>query len=78
MTTSNVTLRVVGWVSGSCAGEWCQCGRPASHKVSEVIQSDDPVQNRHELTAYKCCLCFRTTFMTHDCGHRLVVMKVLT
>jgi hypothetical protein len=31
------------------------CGRPATHKVSEVIQWDDPAQARHPLTAYVCC-----------------------
>ena len=30
------------------------CGRPAAHKVEEVIFSDDPMQPRHPLTAYLC------------------------
>jgi hypothetical protein len=64
-------IRVNGWVSRSCAGEWCRCGRTASHKIGEVIMRDDPNPDRHELTVYQCCVCFRTTVLTDQCGHTL-------
>ena len=48
------------FVSASCLGEYCNCcGEPATHKVAEVILHDDPVQIRHEYTAYICCGCFQ-------------------
>jgi hypothetical protein len=31
---------------------------PATHKVEETIQHDDPIQNRHPLTSYLCCAHF--------------------
>jgi hypothetical protein len=43
------------FVSASCAGERCRCGSAATHKLSEVIQHDDPDRVRHELVAYVCC-----------------------
>lgn len=57
-----------GFVSGSCVGEHCFCGAPASTKVEETIFSDDPCyaddgpagglprefRGRHPLTAYIC------------------------
>lgn len=42
------------FVSGSCKGEHCFCGKPAEHKVEEVIQRDDPQPIRHPLTSYIC------------------------
>ena len=46
-------------VSASCRGENCRiCGDPATHKVGEEILHDDPLPNRHNLTAYVCCDCF--------------------
>jgi hypothetical protein len=50
-------------VSASCEGERCTaCGAPASHKVGEEIQWDDPQPNRHNLTAYLCCFHFAKVF----------------
>ena len=44
------------WVSASCGGESCtMCGEPATHKVGEEIQWDDPNKMRHNFTAYVCC-----------------------
>lgn len=42
------------FVSGSCGGERCWCGRPAEHKVEETIFHDDPVPARHPLMSYIC------------------------
>lgn len=43
------------FVSASCIGEKCSiCGKPATKKVGEEIPEDDPIQNRHNLTAYVC------------------------
>lgn len=47
------------FVSACCDGETCSCGRAAGHKVSEVIQYDDPQPNRHPLAIYVCHACFR-------------------
>ena len=48
------------YVSKSCMGETCSmCGAPATHKVGEEIPWDDPVQMRHNFTAYVCCRHFR-------------------
>lgn len=48
------------FVSGSCKGEKCRiCGIPATHKVGEEIQHDDPNPERHNLTAYLCCTHYR-------------------
>ena len=46
------------FVSAPCAGEYCRCGAPATHKLGEEIPPDDPLPNRHNLTAYVCCLHF--------------------
>lgn len=50
-------------VSGSCTGEVCRMCLPAkvaaTHKVGEEISHDDPLQVRHNLTAYVCCTHFR-------------------
>ena len=47
------------FVSKSCEGELCRiCKHPATHKVGEEIQWDDPNPERHNLTAYVCCMCF--------------------
>jgi len=44
------------FVSASCGGEKCRmCNEPATHKVGEEIQWDDPAPERHNLTAYVCC-----------------------
>jgi hypothetical protein len=42
------------YVSRACEGERCYCGEPATNKVEETIQFDDPVPQRHPLTAYMC------------------------
>jgi hypothetical protein len=42
------------FVSACCEGERCYCGKPAEHKVEEVIFDDDPIQSRHPLTSYIC------------------------
>lgn len=51
--------RTVNKVSACCKGEKCVCGKPAAHKVSEVVQFDDPLPDRHPLTSYLCQDCFR-------------------
>ena len=44
------------FVSAICKGEFCSvCKSPATHKVGEEISYDDPLPNRHNLTAYVCC-----------------------
>ncbi len=50
------------FVSCCCEGELCSyegCSAPAEHKVLENIFDDDPLPNRHELTAYVCHHHFR-------------------
>lgn len=43
------------FVSISCEGEKCSvCGAPAKAKIGEEIMHDDPMPNRHNLTAYVC------------------------
>lgn len=42
------------FVSLSCQGEKCFCGKPAEHKVEETIFGDDPLPSRHPLTSYVC------------------------
>jgi len=50
-------------VSASCKGEQCRiCGQPATHKVGEEIQHDDPFPDRHNWTAYVCCEDFAVIF----------------
>jgi len=47
------------FVSISCKRETCRiCGLPATHKVGEEIPHDDPMPDRHNLTAYVCCVHF--------------------
>lgn len=46
------------WVSKSCEGETCLCGKPATAKLEEVIFDDDPFPHRHPLTSYVCHDCF--------------------
>ena len=43
------------YVAPQCLGEKCRCGKPATHKVEEVIFDNDPEPLRHELTVYVCC-----------------------
>jgi len=50
------------FVSESCEDRKCKCGSAATHKVGEEILHDDPEPNRHNLTAYVCCYCFRSVF----------------
>lgn len=49
----------MAFISMCCEGERCFCGLPAEHKVGETIFMDDPMPNRHELTAYLCHEHFR-------------------
>lgn len=49
------------FVSACCDGEKCWCGAPAEHKVEETILPDDPMPNRHGLSAYVCHDHFRQT-----------------
>lgn len=42
------------FVSATCEGELCRCGRAAVRKVGEEIPCDDPRPRRHNLTAYVC------------------------
>jgi hypothetical protein len=50
------------FVSMYCEGERCNfegCSALAEHKIEETIFDDDPLQPRHELTAYVCHSHFR-------------------
>lgn len=43
-------------IQESAEGVCCtRCGKPAAHKVAEVLNDEDA---RHEFTAYLCCNCF--------------------
>lgn len=57
------------FVSTSCKGEVCKCNDEATHKIEETIQHDDPEPNRHPLTAYVCCDCFKQLMgqCRHEC-----------
>lgn len=56
------------FVSGSCAGEKCSvCGKDAYGKVGEEIAFDDPLPNRHNLTAYVCKQHFDLILRNNDC-----------
>ena len=51
------------WQSQSTKGEKCvMCGTDAAAKIGEEIMHDDPVQDRHNLTAYVCEQHFRQLF----------------
>ena len=51
------------FVSGTCNGVVCKCGKPATHKVGEEIPYDDPDRiKRHNFTTYVCCECFGKLF----------------
>jgi hypothetical protein len=50
------------WKSKSCVGEKCRCGNDAAAKVGEEIAFDDPLRERHNLTAYVCEKHFRELF----------------
>jgi hypothetical protein len=46
-------------VRPQCVGEKCtMCGAQATHKVAEEFQFDEPMPQRHPLTAYVCGWCF--------------------
>jgi len=48
------------FVSMYCDGRKCGiCLEAATHKVAEEVFDDDPDKNRHPLTSYVCCKCFR-------------------
>lgn len=63
----------VPFVSASCEGEKCFCGDRAEHKVEETIFADDPLQQRHPLTAYVCHKHFRAT-MGPAADNRIMVV----
>jgi hypothetical protein len=42
------------FVSETCEGEVCWCGKPAVRKVGEEFADDEPNPNRHNLTRYIC------------------------
>jgi len=42
------------FVSETCEGELCWCGKPAVRKVGEEFADDEPNPNRHNLTRYIC------------------------
>jgi hypothetical protein len=42
------------FVSETCEGEVCWCGKPAVRKVGEEFAHDEPNPNRHNLTRYIC------------------------
>jgi hypothetical protein len=42
------------FVSETCEGEACWCGKPAVRKVGEEFADDEPNPNRHNLTRYIC------------------------
>lgn len=51
------------FISATCKGERCSCcGAPAVRKVGEEIPYDDPLRNRHNLTAYVCARHFAQLF----------------
>lgn len=51
------------FVSDCCHGERCAiCGAPATHKIGEELQFDDPDTTPQNLTAYVCCAHFRLLF----------------
>ncbi|USN15196.1 hypothetical protein KIKIMORA_00490 [Brevundimonas phage vB_BpoS-Kikimora] len=51
------------FISATCRGERCACcGAPAVRKVGEEIPYDDPLRNRHNLTAYVCAKHFAQLF----------------
>lgn len=55
------------FISDSCVGESCViCGAQATHKVGEEIPYDDPIPNRHNLTAYVCEKHFNKLFRSYD------------
>lgn len=54
------------YIPESSVGEKCSCGKPANHKVEEVLDYgvfesiEDMISTgvRHPLTTYLCCSCF--------------------
>jgi hypothetical protein len=49
-----VGKREESFVSKSCIGEKCPCGKDAAHKIAESIPFDDPHPGRHGLSRYVC------------------------
>jgi hypothetical protein len=48
----------VVFVSETCEGEICWCGKPAVRKVGEEFAYDEPNPERHNLTRYICAYHF--------------------
>jgi hypothetical protein len=46
------------FVSVTCGGELCWCGKPAVRKVGEEFAYDEPNPERHNLTRYICAYHF--------------------
>lgn len=46
------------FISASCKGELCKCGKLSAAKISEEIFHDDPNPFRHPLSVYVCEECF--------------------
>lgn len=70
-------IKNVPFISESCEGEKCYCGKPATHKVGEEIFHDDPNPERHNFTRYVCCEHFVLIFgkvakKFCDSGHKLI------
>jgi hypothetical protein len=48
----------IPFVSETCEGELCWCGKPAVRKVGEEFAYDGPNPERHNLTRYICAYHF--------------------
>lgn len=48
----------IPFVSETCEGEICWCGKPAVRKVGEEFAYDEPNPERHNLTRYICAYHF--------------------
>ena len=48
----------IPFVSETCEGELCWCGKPAVRKVGEEFAYDEPNPERHNLTRYICAYHF--------------------
>jgi hypothetical protein len=52
-------------ISKQCEGERCNiCDKQATNKIGEEIMFDDPMPNRHNLTAYVCKEHFNLLFIS--------------